>query len=336
VVATQLLGLDFVNTVGPTTSLRMMPMYRLAVILLLIWPSIAARATEGPAGAPPDAAEAVQRFDGYLYMDIDGNPLPIQTDLEVEQFLAEAEVIDSSLIGTGITIPRKLVLQGDGFRVHAVFKDVDVERHRVTERVNGRNRFSLDWYDSHRFDTAAYKLDRLLGLDRVPPSVFRQVGAENGTIRIWLEKTVTEHTRSRKLDIEPPDYRRWHQQYLLMRLFDNLVANRDSNLGNLLIDPNWRMWFIDCTRCFGKTESIYFPLEEFEHCERGFWNGLLALDETRTREVLSPYLDRGEIKSLLARRDKMIRHFQKLIDERGEVRVLYDVVPPAAKAPWGE
>jgi hypothetical protein len=311
-------------------------MYRFAAIVLLIWPSTFVAATEGPAGPPADAGTAQQRFEGYRYLDVEGNPLPVQTDVEVEQFLAEAEVVDSSLIGTGITIPRKLVLQGDGFRAHAIFKDVDVERHRVTERVNGRNRFSLDWYDSHRFDTAAYKLDRLLGLDRVPPSVFRQVGAETGTIRIWLEKTVTERTRSRKLEIEPPDYRRWHQQYLLMRLFDNLVANRDSNLGNLLIDPNWRMWFIDCTRCFGKTESIYFPLKEFEHCERNFWNGLNALDETTARKELSPYLDRGEITSLLTRRDKMLKHFQELIAERGEARVLYDVVPPHDTAPWGE
>jgi hypothetical protein len=313
-----------------------MPMCRIAAILLLIWPSAPALATEGPAGGASGSATAMQRFDGYLYLDVEGNPLPFQSDAEVEQFLAEAEVVDSSLIGTGITIPRKVVLQGDGFLAHAIFKDVDVERHRVKERVNGRNRFSLDWYDSHRFDAAAYELDRLLGLDRVPPSVPRQIGAERGTIRIWLEKTVTEHKRSRKLEIEPPDYRRWHQQYLLMRLFDNLVANRDSNLGNLLIDPNWRMWFIDCTRCFGKTESIYFPLKEFEHCERGFWNGLNALNEPSAREKLSPYLDDGEIKSLLVRRDAMVKYFQKLIEERGEERVLYDVVPPAAVAPWGE
>lgn len=311
-------------------------LFRLTAILLLIWPTVSASATEGPAAASSDVATMNQRLDGYIYLDVEGNPLPFQNDIEIERFLAEAEVIDSSLIGTGITIPRKVVLQGDGIRAHAIFKDVDVERHRVTERVNGRNRFSLDWFDSHRFDAAAYRLDRLLGMDRVPPSVPRRIGGETGTIRIWLEKTVTEHTRSRKLAIEPPDYRRWHQQYLLMRLFDNLVANRDSNLGNLLIDSNWRMWFIDCTRCFGKTETLYIPIEKFEHCERGFWNGLNALDETSAREELSPYLDRGEIKSLLARRDAMVEHFQKLIEEKGEGRVLYDVVPAAGTAPWGE
>jgi hypothetical protein len=51
-------------------------------------------------------------------------------------------------------------------------------------------------------------------------------------------------------------------------------------------------------------------------------------------ESLSPHLGRAEIKALLARREKMVQHFQKLIDERGEAAVLYDVDPPSEKAPW--
>jgi hypothetical protein len=256
---------------------------QLAALSILLWPAQPAWSADDPSpesrtSAVSTSGDSALRFDGYRYLDVDGSPLPFQSDAEIEAFLADAEIIDSSLVGEGITIPRKLVLQGDGFRAHAIFKDVDVERHKVKERVN----------DSHRFDTAAYKLDRLLGMDRVPPSTYRTVGGETGTIRIWLEQTVNEHKRSRKLEVEPPDYRRWHQQYLLMRLFDNLVANRDSNLGNLLIDPNWRMWFIDCTRCFGKTTALYYPIKKFEHCERGFWEGIQNLDkETAERESTS-------------------------------------------------
>ncbi len=307
----------------------------------VIFPTVVVWAADGSAPVTDAAARTaadreVSRFEGYLYLDIDGTPLPIQSDAEIERFLADAEVIEMSLIGTGITIPRKVVLQGDGFRAHAVFKDVNVERHKVREVINGRSRFSLDWCDSHRFETAAYRLDRLLGLDRVPPAVPRRIGGETGTIRIWLERTVNERTRSRKLDVDPPDSRRWHQQYLLMRLFDNLVANRDSNLGNLLIDSNWRLWFIDCTRCFGKTRAMYIPIDKFEHCERGFWEGLKALDTETATEALSPYLEAAEIDALMERRDVMLKHFQELIEERGEARVLFEVVPPSVTAPWGD
>ena len=40
--------------------------------------------------------------------------------------------------------------------------------------------------------------------------------------------------------IEPPEIARFNQQRTTLRVFDNLVANRDSNLGNTLIDGNWR------------------------------------------------------------------------------------------------
>ena len=276
------------------------------------------------------------RFEGYLYLDVEGKPLPIQSDAEIEAFLAKAEVVETSIIDTGITLPRKVVLLGDGIRAHAVFKYEDNRRKKVTEIINGRNRFSLDWRDWHGYDAAAYQLDRLLGMDRVPPAIPRSIGRDSGTISIWIEETVSEFERSRELHIPPPDQRRWTQQRSMMQVFDNLGANRDSNLGNLLIDTNWRLWFIDCTRCFGKTKAIYYPLEHITYCERGLWHGLKNLDAAKAKEHLSPYLDKAEISALLTRRDTIVRHFQKLIDERGEAHVLFEVVPPTEMAPWGE
>ena len=60
------------------------------------------------------------------------------------------------------------------------------------------------------------------------------------------------------------------------------------------------------------------------------------LDEEEITERLSPHLGRAEIKALLARHDKIIRHFQKMIDENGEAAVLYEVDPPSEKAPWAD
>jgi hypothetical protein len=281
---------------------------------------------------PPDA----QRFEGYLYLDTDGRPLPFQSDEEIEAFLAEAKIVETSLVGTGITAPRKMVLHKDGVSAHAIFKDIDDERHKVTERINGASHFCLNWRDWHGYDVAAYLLDRLLGMDRVPPAVQRFVKGDYGTIRIWLEKVVTENDRRNTLCVEPPDRRRWNQQRSMMQVFDNLVANRDSNLGNLLFDCNWRAWFIDCTRCFGNTKTIFYPLEYIDHCERGLWNGLRNLDPAVVKEKLSPYLSAAEIKALLVRRDIIVRHFQKLIDEHGEEAILFEVDPPTATAPWGD
>ena len=281
-----------------------------------------------------DSVSTGGRFEGYLFLDVQGQPLPIQTDAEIEAFLAEAEIIETSSIPTGTTLPRKLTLKGEGFEASAVFKNVDIERRKVTEMINGRKHFSLVWHDSYRYDIAAYELDRLLGLDRVPPVVPRAIKQDSGAVSIWLTKTVMATDLARDLKVDPPDQKRWNQQRLIMQVFDNLVANRDSNLGNHLIDPNWRLWFIDCTRCFGATKKIFYPLEKISHCERDLWRSLKSIKEEEIQESLAPHLERPEIKALLARRDQIVQHFQKLIDERGEAAVLYDVDPPSETAPW--
>ena len=281
-----------------------------------------------------DSVSTGERFEGYLFLDTEGQPLPIQTDAEIEAFLAEAEIIKTSSVPTGVTLPLKLTLKGDGFEAFAAFKYADIERRKVTENINGRNHHSLVWRDSYGYDIAAYELDRLLGLDRVPATVPRAIKQDSGAVNIWLSKTVNAADLTQKLKVDPPDQERWIQQRLIMQIFNNLVANRDSNLGNLLIDPNWRLWLIDCSRCFGATKKIYYPLEKISQCERGLWQGLKSLNENEIRESLAPHLDRSEIKALMARRDKIVRHFQKLIDERGEVAVLYDVEPTSEQAPW--
>ncbi len=65
--------------------------------------------------AEPGAQHGTSRFEGYLYLDIEGQPLPIQSDAEIEAFLAEAEIVETQPVPTGITLPRRLMLKGDGF-----------------------------------------------------------------------------------------------------------------------------------------------------------------------------------------------------------------------------
>jgi hypothetical protein len=47
------------------------------------------------------------------------------------------------------------------------------------------------------------------------------------------------------------------------------------------------------------------------------------LDANELAEKTKHYLDKDDVKAVMARRDKIVAHFQKLIAEKGENEVLY-------------
>jgi hypothetical protein len=285
------------------------------------------------AAAPGAAAAVNTRYDGYEFLDADGHPLPFQTDEEIEHYLSTSSVVSVTKIPVGISRPTKVLLAGDAIRLHAVFKDIDDERRNVRDpSVKGRGGLYLIWRDSYIYDVAAYKVDRLLGLDRIAPIVIRKLKGDKGSLQIWVEGTITENNRRQK-GYQPPEIARFNQQRETLRVFDNLVANRDANLGNTLIDGNWRLWFIDCSRCFGTSDELLYP-EAITHCDRQMWNGLKSLDRSTADDVLSPYLSRGELNALFKRRDKIVDKLQAAIDEWGEELILFDQRPPTQQAPW--
>jgi hypothetical protein len=291
---------------------------------------------EAPATAEASAAVPVtgsDRYEGYLFLDVAGQPLPFQSDEEIEEYLRTASIVSLSKIPVGVTRPRRALLEGENLRVHAVFKHVVEEKKMVRDpTATGRAKLYINWRDSYIYDVAAYHVDRLLALDRVPPIVLRRVKGNDGSLQIWLEGTITEKTRQDE-GIKPPEIARLYHQRSTMRLFDNLVANRDANLGNTLIDGNWRLWFIDCTRCFGSSPDLLFQ-EAITHCDREVWQALKQLDRGAADQALSAYLGPAEIDALFKRRDQLVDLLQARIDEWGEEVVLFDQRPPTETAPW--
>jgi hypothetical protein len=295
---------------------------------------------ESQAESKPDALltsplPADERFEGYEFLGADGRALPIQSDAAIEDYLRTASVVSVSKIPVGITRPRKFLLEKQDLRAYASFKTVDEEKKNVRDpTTTGRGKLYLTWRDSYLYDVAAYHVDRLLGLDRAPPTVVRKLKGSEGSLQIWIEGTITEAERLERA-ISPPEIARFNQQRTTLQLFDNLVGNRDSNLGNTLIDGNWRLWFIDCSRCFERSPDLLYP-EMITHCDRRMWEALKKLDRSLADQVLSPFLTAVEIDALFARRDKLVELLQSRIDEWGEELVLFNQRPPTDKAPWVE
>lgn len=257
----------------------------------------------------------------YLFLDLEGRPLPFQDYAAICEALRSGTVISREPIGRGVAGAERLVLEHEGVRFRAAFRTVDVKVE--SEPVSGAKR-PKEYRDAAIFEAAAYELSELLGLGRVPPAVPRRIDERGGTLQIWMEATRPEVELLEQGALTPPDESSWRRQKQVMRVFDSLIANNDRNQGNLLIDADWTIWLIDHTRAF-KQSSELFEREKLTSCERGLWSALQELDETVIRERLGPYLENREIASLLRRREKLLDHLQGLIEKEGEEAVLFDL-----------
>jgi hypothetical protein len=106
-------------------------------------------------------------------------------------------------------------------------------------------------------------------------------------------------------------------------LFDELIANVDRNLGNLLITGSWNIWMIDHTRAFRTYHQLRKP-QKLVRCDRQLLENLRKLDRSTLQDLLGKYLNKQEIDGVLGRRDAIVKHFDKKIAREGEESVLYD------------
>ena len=90
---------------------------------------------------------------------------------------------------------------------------------------------------------------------------------------------------------QPPDRESWNRQMYRMRVFTQLVADTDRNVGNVLIRRDWKLWMIDFTRAFRRMTTLMAP-GDLTRCDRALLERLRALTkDTVTAATQSVHLD---------------------------------------------
>jgi hypothetical protein len=252
----------------------------------------------------------------------DGEQLPLRSNEEIEEFLQTADIVSQKRVGEGINNPLKVLLEKDGIQMYAVFRDVSVESNQ-RKMNDGTTKYFFR--DDALFECAAYELSKLLGLSTVPPAVERQIRGQKGTLQAWVENVTTQKALRETTDVPPSggiERWRWIMQRQNIYIFDNLIYNEDRNLGNILIEPDWKLWMIDHTRAFRRWKELMNP-EQVQFAERSLWEKLQVLDETVVRAKLKDFLNPAEMNGLIERTTLLVAHIQKLIDDRGQGAVLF-------------
>jgi hypothetical protein len=242
------------------------------------------------------------------------------TEEQMRDFLLHAKVISYKQGTKGITSPYKFVLKKDSLEHDGSFQYVD--EYKPSMQFND-GRTEMNFRDTYKFSIAAYELAKLLGLDdMMPVTVERKWERKIGALSWWLPVKMDEEKRRAK-NMQPPDPVAWDKQWQKMEVFWQLVYDTDHNQGNILISENWHIWMIDFSRAFRLFTTLEDP-KKLTKCDRKLLQKLRSLDAQELKKKTKNYLGNEEIKGLMARRDKIVEHFEKLIASKGEAAVLYD------------
>jgi hypothetical protein len=247
-------------------------------------------------------------------------PAEIAQRQELEEFLSTAKIIRFEAIGEGITKPIRLFLKKD-----------DIEKSGVWKNPHG---YQAGYIEGWQYEIAAYKMDKLLGLNMIPPTVERKFKGKRGSLQLWIDH---EHSlltiMEQKIKIPPAEYDHFNKTKYLTRAFDSLIANEDRTQQNILFTKDWRRILIDHSRSFRSsnefTEKLLFgkSAEErpkpFRQLPRTFVDKIKALDFEAIKESAGYYLNDKEIKAILMRKKLLLAEIEEMIKEKGEDKVLY-------------
>ena len=219
---------------------------------------------------------------------------------EFEQFIREAPIDRFEIVPIGVTHPKRAYFKAGGLVESVAWKVLP------PGRPNG-------YWESYKSEIAAYELDKLLGMGMVPVAVEKTWKVDKAAAILWLSPV-----HSWKEMQDKPKPAKWVAQVARMKMFDDLICNRDRNAGNLLVDDDWNLFLIDHSRAFIDDKGLAVALE---HVDRTLWTKMVALDEPSLTGALGSWIDRGSIRAILARRDRMKTAIDALVKAKGEAAV---------------
>ena len=238
------------------------------------------------------------------------------------KFLDEAEVVDFYQMKgpEAVTEPWVLTLEKDGVKRRALWKD-----------AFGRQKGSLENWN---WEIAAYRLDKLIGLEMVPPTIEKRFREERGSCQLWIDDSMTLEEKEKR-EIKTPSFKifYWNRALYKQRTWDNLIANDDRHQGQFLITSDFRILLCDHSRSFGTTkkltETLIFDENYWEgprlmkELPRSLYQNIKSLTFDKIKDSVEDYLTDKEIEAVLKRKELIVAWIEKRIEEVGEDKVLY-------------
>jgi hypothetical protein len=219
-----------------------------------------------------------------------------------EEFLSKAKILQSKDAKKGVTGTSRLTLS-DGTITHdASVQTIDESKQFFLNEIGFK--------DTYKFNIAAWKLARLIGLeDMVPPSVKRTFEGKTASYTWWVDDVMMDETDRKAKNLQAPDQTTWQNENNIMQVFDQLIYNVDRNQTNILIDKNWHLWMIDHGRSFRTKKELKDP-NVLKAIDRNLLAKMKLLDELTLTKEFGREVTKAEIQGLLVRRDLIVKAFE--------------------------
>lgn len=241
---------------------------------------------------------------------------------KIEGLLKTADITKAEEIGEGVTRPWRLYLKKGNEELSACWKNPQGVQNGHLE----------GW----QYEIAAYRMDKLLGLNMIPPTVEREFEGKKGSLQMWI---VTEFSlldimeQSIPLPDKNPEATVFNRGKYLARAFDSLIANDDRTQQNVRYTKDWRVILIDHSRSFRSKKKYQKRLlygkkgskekQLFRQLPRLFVEKIKALNFDTIKNAVSSYLTDEEIAAVLARKKLLLAEIEEMINEVGQDKVLY-------------
>ena len=156
-------------------------------------------------------------------------------------------------------------------------------------------------------ELAAYRLDRLLGLDMIPATVRRVIGDRQGIMQFIPEDAITELHRvasGRGKEM----YCSREKQVAVMHVFDALINNQGRTPLSMLYSPDdWLLILIGHDTSFSTEVERPEYLRDIELTVGDQWRAALGkLDDDVLRAELGDVLNEDQLLALASRRDSLL------------------------------
>ena len=161
--------------------------------------------------------------------------------------------------------------------------------------------------DQLRHEIAAYRLDRLLQLGFVAPVADRVVDGKHGALYVPDQDWMSDRTRRERNLVHANDCEAG-ADYGLMLAFDVLIGNEARSVDNLGYDRSLtELRLRNQGDAFRPSTTLRSDGNPPQKLPPAFRAKLAALDEHTLAAAMQDQLDSHEIKTLLARRDAIVR-----------------------------